>query len=278
MKSSRSAVIGSDPVPAPAASLGGAFISWPAPVGVETRSTLRSALVGSQLNQDFSPSFHHAEESREADARRQLLRQLAGLPSRLLWLKQVHGNRVLNASEAICGAEADGLWTSEENLALVIKTADCVPVLLATEDGTAVGALHAGWRGLAGGIIDAAVDALPCPPEHLQAWIGPAISQKNYEVGDEVRLAFLARDLQLESFFIHSPQNATKPAASPSPRWLADLSGIAERQFRERGLTQIHHCGLCTFAHPELFFSYRRGDRHKFILTLIWRQSAPAPN
>ena len=273
-------MIESDRAPAPAASLGGAFIApgWPAPAGVEGRSTLRSALVGGQLQQDFSPSLRHPGQRCEAGAQSQLLQGLAGLPSRPLWLKQVHGNRVLEASEDIRGAEADGLWTREENLVLAIKTADCVPLLLATEDGAAIAALHAGWRGLAGGIIDAALHALPSPVESLRAWIGPAISQKHYEVGGEVRQAFLDRDAHLESFFVPSPPKVAKPAAPSGPRWFADLPGMAARQLRQRGLAQIHDCGLCTFARPELFFSYRRGDRHKFILTLIWRQSAPASN
>ncbi len=267
-----------DPSPA-AASSGGAFIAagWPAPAGVEAGSTLRSAVVGGRLQQDFSASLRHAGDRPEAAARSELLQQFAGLPGRPLGLKQVHGSRVVEASEDRRGAAADGLWTREENLVLAIETADCMPLLLADDDGTVIAALHAGWRGLASGIVDAALEALPCRPQKLRAWIGPAISQQHYEVGSEVRQAFLERDARLESFFLPSPPKTAEADASPGPRWLADLPGMAAHQLRQLGLTQIYNCGLCTFAHPELFFSYRRGDRHKFIVTLIWRQPAPRP-
>ena len=262
-----------------AASSGGAFIAagWPAPPGVEACSTLRSALVDGSLKQDFSPSFRHAGDSREAAACCQLLQRLAGLPSRPLWLKQVHSARVLEAGREMCNTEADGLWTDRENLVLAIETADCIPLLLAAGDGSVVCALHAGWRGLAAGIIDNALGALPCHPESLRAWIGPAVSQQHYEVGDEVRSAFLDRDARLESFFVPSPGCAAAKAGSPGPRWLADLPGMAARQLREHGLKQIYDSGLCTFAHPKILFSYRRGDRRRFIVTLIWRQPTPAP-
>ena len=179
-----------------------------------------------------------------AENRRRLLDHTGGEP---VWLRQVHGTSVVTGAPS-GPMEADACIAREPGLTLHVLTADCLPILVAARDASAVAAIHAGWRGLAGGIVEQAIRQLAIASDRLVAWLGPAISRPHFEVGGEVREAFLARDASSDACF--------EPNASG--RWQADLYAIATRQLRSLGIEEIHGGEHCTFGEPDLFFSYRR--------------------
>lgn len=185
-------------------------------------------------------------------------RLTAELPAAPRWLRQVHGTRVVHSSEWSPDLEADGLWTDRPNEVLAVLTADCLPILLADRDGRCVAAVHAGWRGLAAGIIDSALAALPVAPERVHAWIGPAIRAGAYEVDAPVRRAFPGHD----HAFVRS-----RPG-----HWRADLAAIARAEMRAAGVRRVRDCGLCSHDDSR-FFSHRRAAGGGRGATLIWRDS-----
>jgi len=189
----------------------------------------------------------------------------------------VHGARVVEARGAVGDAgrgeggarsalgepEADASVARAPGAVCVVKAADCLPVLLSDEAGTVVGAAHAGWRGLAAGVIEATVDAMRAPSGALLAWLGPAIGPQAYEVGEEVRAAFLARDAQLAAAF--TPNR---------PRhWLLDLYAAARQRLAVRGVTRVYGGGFCTFSEPERFPSWRRDRSRERIAAYLWLES-----
>jgi YfiH family protein len=180
---------------------------------------------------------------------------VTGSPRPPRWLKQVHGARVVYLGDWREGIEADAAWTDVPGQVAAVRTADCVPILLAAPDGACAAAIHAGWRGLAEGVVAAAVAALPISASALRAWIGPCIRQSRYEVGRDVRHA-------LSDF-----GDAFLPARSG--HWMADLPGIAARQLAGTGVTSVDDCGLCTAADPRLP-SHRRAGSTNRLVTLIW--------
>ena len=199
------------------------------------------------------------------------------LPAPAAWLKQVHGARVVEARGALGGSggvegsarsalgepEADASVARAPGAVCVVKAADCLPLLLADEAGTVVGAAHAGWRGLAAGVIEATVEAMRVPPATLLAWLGPAIGPEAYEVGEEVRAAFLARDAQLAAAFVpHRPGH-----------WLLDLYAAARQRLAARGVTRVHGGGFCTFSEPARFPSWRRDRSRERIAAFVWLES-----
>lgn len=214
--------------------------------GVEAFSTTRAGGVSggpwASLNLGASCGDDPAAV---AENRRRLQ---AVLPASPHWLKQVHGTRVIHLDDWHPDIEADAAWTDRPHQVLAIQTADCLPVLLADREGGLVAAAHAGWRGLAGGVLSALVAGLPLPARRLEAWLGPAIGQAAFEVGPEVRAEFVAAD----AAFAH----AFRPGRAD--RWQADLKSIAAAQLRAAGVLAVQDCGLCTHADPERFFSYRR--------------------
>jgi polyphenol oxidase len=187
------------------------------------------------------------------------------LPSSPRWLKQVHGTGLVHLDDWQPGIEADAAWTDRPGQVAAILTADCLPVLLAHRSDPLVAAVHAGWRGLAAGILEQTVDSLPSAPDELVAWIGPAIAQPAYEVGEAVRAAFIERDPALAVCF----------EVNPSGAWQADLKGIARRLLQAAGLVDVIDAGLCTAADPTRFYSYRRDDgRTGRQASLIWIERA----
>jgi YfiH family protein len=181
------------------------------------------------------------------------------LPMEPVWLRQVHGNRVVAAGMGSREAEADASFTRERGVVCAVLTADCLPILLCTGDGSHVAAVHAGWRGLAGGVIEAAVGALET--NDVVAWLGPAIGPDAFQVGDEVRQMFLALD------------GASISAFRPSPggRWWADLYQLARLRFGRLGIDRVFGGHWCTYGDPERFFSHRRDGLTGRMATLIWR-------
>ena len=184
---------------------------------------------------------------------RRKLREL--LPAEPAWLKQVHGNKVVEAESSIL-PEADAAVARKAGSVCVVQAADCMPVLFADEAGTTVAAAHAGWRGLAGGVLEATVDAMGVAPQKLIAWLGPAIGPRVYEVGEDVRTA-LAKYAD---------------AFSPSRpgHWLLDLYAVARHKLQAQGLRAISGGGFCTYSERERFFSYRRERTSARMAALIW--------
>jgi len=188
----------------------------------------------------------------------------AMLPSAPVWLKQVHGIEVVDAALCEEGAppQADAAFTREAGVVCAVMAADCMPVLLASRDGGAVAAAHAGWRGLCAGVIEQTIAAMRTPGSELQAYLGPAIGPRAYEVGEEVRDAFLARDAGAAHAFT---------AARPG-HWLLDLYAIARQRLASQGVTSVHGGAYCTFSEPERFFSFRRDKTMRRMAACIWRE------
>lgn len=219
------------------------------------------------------PGVHALVTTRAAGDLRTLQSTVPALPGAPRWLKQVHGITVADLDRLPRdGLEpvADAAMTTQAGVVCVVRTADCLPVLLAVEDGSAVAAVHAGWRGLAAGVLETTVAALRARmPSHLQlrAWLGPAIGPGNFEVGEEVRTAFLAADAGAGCAF-------TRGRAD---RWMCDLYTLARRRLAALDITDVAGGGLCTYADEARFFSFRRDVQHRGLdatgrmAALIWR-------
>ena len=255
---------------------------WPAPAGVRGGSTLRSGLGVSPSPFDALNLGGHRAASGDSSANvlanRAALREALDLPAAPLWLRQVHGTRVVDAdahpavAPALCAdgmaalavdeePEADASVTRRAGVVLAVLHADCLPVLLCSDDGAVLGAAHAGWRGLAAGVIEATVAAMRVPGERVIAWLGPAAGPMRYEVGEEVRGAFVAGDAGAASAFV-----ATRPG-----HWRVDLYALARRRLAALGVTRVAGGGRCTIGEPQAFFSHRRDARTGRMASLVWR-------
>lgn len=233
---------------------------WPAPAAVRAASTTRLGGASRGPYAGFNLAAHVGDEPGAVAANRGLLMRELELPAEPSWLQQVHGPSVVPARVSGAPMEADASFRMGPGAVCAVLTADCLPVLLCDRDGTRVAAAHAGWRGLAAGVLEAAVDALQVPGARLLAWLGPAIGPENFEVGDEVRARFVA----------HDPAAATAFRPSPAGRWLADLYTLARQRLAERGVTEVYGGGLCTFSDRRRFYSYRRDGTTGRMATLIW--------
>jgi len=203
------------------------------------------------------------------DVKRESVRDALGaiLPSPPAWLRQVHGTAVVDAAGIASGTvpEADASVTNRGGVVCAVMTADCLPVLLAAQDGSAVGAVHAGWRGLAAGVIETTIRTMQSQTqasgEALQAWLGPAIGPRAYEVGEDVRDAFVARDPAAQAAF-----TPTRPG-----HWLLDLYAVARQRLAGCGVTSVHGGGHCTCTESSSFYSYRRDRAPERMAAFIWR-------
>ena len=233
---------------------------WPAPPGVRAVTSTREAPGrGSQSPFGFNVGTRCGDDPARVAENRELLREALSLPSGPRWLRQVHGTRVA-VEPAKDEPEADAAVTRTPGTVLAIQTADCLPVLFCNDDGSEIGAAHAGWRGLSAGVLETTLAAMHAPRENIIAWLGPAIAAQSYEVGDEVRDAFLARDPAAGSAF-----TATRPN-----HWLCDLYALARQRLRVTGVTRVSGGGFDTFTDPRLH-SYRRdGARSGRMVSLIW--------
>lgn len=235
---------------------------WPAPVGIRACVTTRIGGVSAAPFDTLNLGARTGDDAAAVAANRDRLIAAAGLPAAPRWLAQVHGTRVVAARDVAPDAtESDASWSERPGEVCAVLVADCLPVLLCDRDATCVAAAHAGWRGLAGGVLEATVAALPAAPGALRAWLGPAIGPAAFEVGEEVREAFLGADAGAAGCF--------RP--SPAGRWLADLYGLARRRLHALGVEAIHGGGFCTYREPGRFFSYRRDGRTGRMAALIWR-------
>ena len=193
--------------------------------------------------------------------------RLAGcLPAEPAWLRQVHGAIAIDASLAVDGSlpEADAAWTATPGRVCAVQVADCLPVLLCDRDGERVAAVHAGWRGLAGGVVEATIAASGLRPERTIAWLGPAIGPRHFEVGDDVRDAFVDG----AGFTADAVRGAFAPHASG--KWLADLPLLARIRLRAAGIGDVRASDLCTVGDPDRFYSYRRDGVTGRMVAVIW--------
>lgn len=230
--------------------------AWPAPPNVRAWVTERG---GAGRYGTLNLATHVGDDAAAVAANRAALRAALRLPAEPSWLEQVHGTRVLDLDREAPGA-ADGAVTERTGTVCAVLTADCLPVLLCDRAGTRVGVAHAGWRGLLDGVLPAAVAALRRPPRELVAWLGPAIGPAAYEVGAEVRDAFVARNAAAERHF----------APNARGRWQADLYGLARDALAAAGVPAVHGGGFCTFTEAARFFSHRREAPCGRMATLAW--------
>lgn len=238
---------------------------WPVPGRVRSLSTLRMGGVSEAPFESLNLAAHVGDSPESVAENRRSLMAAADLPAEPRWLEQVHGTRVMDLDLETQGP-ADAAITRQASRVCAVLTADCLPVLLAAESGDRVGAVHAGWRGLAAGVIEAAVAALGPSPGNLLAWLGPAIGPMHFEVGAEVRDALLAAD--------GGAHDLIRP--NSRGRFMADLYGLARSRLRRLGVARIYGGGECTYAQAGRYFSHRRDGRTGRQATLIWLEPAPA--
>ena len=236
---------------------------WPAPPTVRAVSTLRCGGVSREPYDTFNLAAHVGDDPEAVRENRARLRTALRLPNEPCWLEQVHGDSVVEANVCSQPPRADACVARAHGQVCVILTADCLPVLFCSRSGDRVAVAHAGWRGLAAGILDNTVGSLGLPGHDVMAWLGPAIGQAAFEVGDDVRVAFLARDSGIAAAF--------QPNARG--RWQCDLYELARRNLARLGVEAVYGGGYCTFNDAERFFSYRRDGQCGRMSTLVWLEN-----
>jgi len=231
---------------------------WPAPANVRACVTTRAGGVSRAPFDSFNLGEHVDDDPAAVAENRRRLQALLGC--RPAWLSQVHGVAVVEADPARV-LEADASWSAAPGVACTIMTADCLPVLFCDRAGRRVAAAHAGWRGLASGVLEASVAALGCPADQVLAWLGPAIGPQAFEVGAEVRAAFVGQHAAAAAAFV--------PSVNPG-RFMADLYQLARIRLAAIGVTAVYGGGLCTYSDAERFYSYRRQPRTGRLASLVW--------
>jgi len=234
---------------------------WPAPAGVCCLSTTRRGGFSQGKYSSLNLGDHVGDDPQAVLANRHWLAdRVSGEPC---WLNQVHGITVMDAAAVAAGGQrpdADAAFARQTGVICTVMTADCLPVLLCDDRGRIVAAAHAGWRGLLDGVLEATVAAMAVPGERLLAWLGPAIGPTAFEVGDEVRRAFVERDAGSAAAFV--------PASGD--KWLADIFMLARQRLATRGVERVFGGNLCTVSDPERFFSYRRDGQTGRMATMVW--------
>lgn len=238
---------------------------WPAPANVRAAVSTRLGGVSTGPYASLNLGNGAGDDPIAVGENRRRLSLALDLPVEPSWLRQVHGTRVLDLNAGAARPEADASFTTRTDCISVVQAADCLPVLFCNDAGTVVAAAHAGWRGLAAGVLEATVRALPVAPDSLMAWMGPAIGPDAFEVGPDVRDAFAEFDQASGMYF--RPQGGDK--------YLADLFGLARRRLERAGVSRVHGGGRCTFSEPENFFSFRRDGRCGRMAALIWIAAVP---
>lgn len=239
----------------------GSFLvpDWPAPASVRAVMTTRSGGVSEGPWASLNLATHVGDDPAAVAENRRRLRVALELATEPSWLNQVHGREVARLPGPLPQA-ADAAVAFGRGAICAVLVADCLPVFLASQDGDRIGLAHAGWRGLAAGVVEATVVALGCDPARLVAWLGPAIGPKDFEVGDEVRAAFVANDAAAAAHF----------KEEPAGRWLADLPALARRRLMACGVASVHGGGNCTVSDPARFYSYRRDGVTGRMAALAW--------
>lgn len=236
---------------------------WPAPAGVVAGTTLRGTAVSDQPYSSLNLGAHVGDAAGTVAANRRRVARALELPAEPAWLRQVHGRDVVLVPGESREPEADASVSGSSNAVCAVLTADCLPVLFCVDDGSAVGAAHAGWRGLGAGVLEQTAAAFDCEPGRLLAWLGPAISQPSFEVGDEVRTVFVDAGAAAARCFQENARG----------RWQADLYGLARLRLEQAGVRRIFGGDHCTFAEKANFFSYRRDGQCGRMASLVFRRA-----
>lgn len=232
---------------------------WPVPATVHAAATTRTGGVSQGCFAGFNLASHVGDDPQQVQQNRALLKLQLALPGDPVWLEQVHGNTVLKADLVQRVMPADAGFTDQAGVVCAVLTADCLPVLFCSADAQVVAAAHAGWRGLLAGVLSNTYHAMQQPS--VIAWLGPAIGPGSFEVGTEVRDAFVNKNAQFADAFVK--RNAG--------HYLADIYQLAGIELLTCGVSQVYGGGFCTFSESERFFSYRRENRTGRMATLIWR-------
>jgi hypothetical protein len=239
---------------------------WPAPPNIHAVTTTRQGGVSQAPFDSLNLAGHVGDQSAAVAANRARLADALSLFDGPLleephWLSQVHGVGVVSLDESQEGLpEADASITSQPGRVCAVLTADCLPVLFCDRDGAQVAAAHAGWRGLAAGVLEATVASFVAPPDQIMVWLGPAIGPQAFEVGDEVRATFLATDPQTAECFVENGPGC----------WCADLYQLARQRLAQVGVNAVYGGGRCTFTEVDSFFSFRRDGNTGRMASLIW--------
>lgn len=242
------------------------FPDWPAPPQVRALQTTRAGGISLPPYDSFNLADHVGDQPQHVAHNRQLLSAM--LPSEPVWLNQVHGVRVIDAARSQCREDADASFTNRQHVVCVTMTADCLPILLCDPAGTCVAAIHAGWRSLCDGIIEATLQAMPVPASGLMAWLGPAIGPQAFEVGAEVRAQFIAMHAEAETAFV--PERTTQA----EQKWLGNLYQIARQRLNRAGVHAIYGGGACTYGDASRFFSFRRDGATGRMASMIWLEAS----
>lgn len=238
---------------------------WSAPARVRVLTTLRTGGCSSGPYASLNLATHVGDDPRCVVENRRRLREAAGLPGEPLWLEQVHGTAVAVHQGRTGVPRADAAVAFEAGRVCAVMTADCLPVTLVDRDCTRIGVAHAGWRGLAGGVLEATVAALGVPGYTLRAWLGPAIGPEAFEVGSEVRAAFVESDPGADECF----------APNPRGRFQADLYGLARRALSRAGVHEVTGGTECTASDSRRWYSHRRDGTTGRLATLVWLEPGP---
>lgn len=238
--------------------------NWQVSAKVRGITTFRSGGVSSAPYESLNLALHVGDEPTAVLSNRQLVNQQLNLPSAPRWLHQTHGADIVTVTgqDFSCPPEADASYTQTAGQVLAIMTADCLPLFLANSTGTEIALLHCGWRSVANGIIERAVENFDSPLHTLHAWLGPAIGPNNFVVGEDVKLAMT----QL------SPSYANHFKVS-NDRWLLDLFGLVTSELNRVGINHVGISGLCTVEHASRFFSYRRDGQTGRMVSLLWLEA-----
>lgn len=234
---------------------------WPAPKKVKAYSSTRLGGVSKSPFSSLNLGAHVGDDAKSVDSNRQLFALQTNMPKSLRWLNQVHGSHTVHLPSSVAGdIAADASFTQMKEQVCAVMTADCLPLLVCNEKGTEVAACHAGWRGLCEGVIESCIAQFDST-EGLMVWLGPAIGARAFEVGSEVKQAFIDKDISAEAAF--------KPSTNDK-KWLADIYLLAKQRLAKLGIDQIYGGDFCTYEDEEHFFSYRRDQQTGRLASVIW--------
>ena len=234
---------------------------WPAPGNIRALVTLRSGGVSEACYASLNPALHVGDDPDAVLVNRRKIREMLQLPAEPVWLEQVHGCRVVEAKTGMPLPQADASFTRQADVVCTVMSADCLPLLLCNRQGSCIAAVHGGWRGLLAGVVENTVKAMG--EQQLLAWLGPAIGPSCFEVGEEVRSAFVEKSADFVPAF----------QARENGRWLADIYHIARIILGQLQIDAVYGGDCCTFSDPRRFYSYRRDGRTGRMAALIWMLS-----
>ena len=246
------------------------FPDWPAPANICAATTLRFGGVSKAPFASLNPALHVGDDPEAVLRNRHFIKSVLELPNEPIWLDQIHSDCVIEINNASLLQQADASFTNQLDVVCTVLTADCLPLLICSKDGSQVAAVHAGWKGLAAGIITNTFKALQNSSlssvkkgTDYMVWLGPAIGSKSFEVGTDVRDVFLDKYSENQFAFIQKS----------SAKWLADIYQLARNELATLGVTDIYGGNACTFKEQELYYSYRRDTQTGRMASLIWRKS-----